>query len=825
MSTNPISFDEFKTIVLNIEHTLYLPYELKISNENEQNGSLEFEKTKNDRNNLYKVLYDIVSQPLQLQCGCIISKKIRLQYYENDQIFNFLQQQGLNSFNDENQNMNIFEEKNIYTTKLNFENHKDICPICFKFTDLINGKSVKPLIQLYNQLQFLKTNYSFAKSNETELEDIKSDELRLQKVVKYRQKIIENNYNNLFIESKSNVDVQKSSTKRNQKPQSLLHLFQSISMEIKNDIEETEVQTRKPVESTLSDNNTDKALLLEEEKQELIYTKTTDKDGQRGKQEMLSHFEFNVPILNTFDNKNISDDKTSCSNKSNQSITATIQNAKSSLLNHNTTSSKKKGYSVEVTEDDENKEIFYSKCFPMYRKRSQFNVHSKFFTTKAKLFINTDISSDCTKFVLLSEHKWEVFEIFENFDQKKNQQPFKMMCCGKINGDYGKSFNDMIKAENIETLIPDESYRIMSTNSQKKKNKYVDNNKVNDWDHLFCKLMNNLLIIAGTKGILRIIDLEQNGKILKTLKYSFPIRCLDVNSLKNQIACGITGKERTTGSEQALIVFQKVEIPDKNEFIKNTKFPPPVTITLPYRDPINTLQFSDDGMYLSCSTCFENRFLLISLKKIDEPRLIMKSIRNIDNSLESEGITSTHLFPGNAGLMCVTSVAYNSPPIILDTKIKTIRKNNTRENAKSLNKLNPNSISTTPQNGNKTLTKDSKTAVLQPSMLLRLDELGSKIYKCEISPRNDSIVFLDKHGTIYLMASSTNSFDENNEKRRVLILENISNAYKLREAACMKFNKNGHKLYLLDRKGIFYIEDFAAGLPQDNFVTKCKQIN
>ena len=167
----------------------------------------------------------------------------------------------------------------------------------------------------------------------------------------------------------------------------------------------------------------------------------------------------------------------------------------------------------------------------------------------------------------------------------------------------------------------------------------------------------------------------------------------------------------------------------------------------------------------------------------------MKSLRSLDTSLESEGITDTKIFPGNPNLMCVTSVAFNAPPIVINTKIETI---------------------------------NGVQSVAQPTMLLRLDELGSKIHKCEISPRNDSIAFLDRNGTVYIVFAPTMM---DNEKRRIVTVEMVANAYRMREAASLRFSNDGHTLYILDRKGILYVEDFAYGLPQNHEVTKCKQMN
>lgn len=489
-----------------------------------------------------------------------------------------------------------------------------------------------------------------------------------------------------------------------------------------------------------------------------------------------------------------------------------------------------------VTQFDEEKEFYFAKCFPIYRKRTQYNTHSKFLRAKSKLFINTSISPDCTKFALITEHKWEVYAIPNSSSRGSkgsgSVEP-ELLCCGKSSGEHGPSFDSLKLPKDPSVLYPiyNESYEYSAFdssagNSNKNPNFSNPKNSISNWEHLYCKLANDLLIISGTKGLFRVFDLQQSGKLIYTYRSSFPIRCIDIDPQGTVVACGITGKDRTNGAGQALILFHRIErVNDekhtekrKNSHISHRevdsgmdssqsthsfnssstslfsenisiRFPPPVTITLPYRDPINTLQFSSDGQYLSCSTALESRFLVISLRKINEPRLVMKSLRSIDTSLESEGITDTKIFPGNPNLMCVTSVAFNAPPIVINTKIQSI-------------------------NGVQT--------VAQPTMLLRLDELGSKIHKCEISPRNDSIAFLDRNGTVHIMFAPTMM---DNEKRRIVAVDVVANAYRMREAATLKFSNDGHKLYLLDRKGILYVEDFAYGLPQNHEVTKCKQIN
>ncbi|KAM3159984.1 SPS-sensor component PTR3 [Lachancea thermotolerans] len=466
--------------------------------------------------------------------------------------------------------------------------------------------------------------------------------------------------------------------------------------------------------------------------------------------------------------------------------------------------------SVQLSQLDEKKEFYFAKCFPMYRKRTQYNTHSRFLRTKSRQFINTAISPDCTKFALITEHKWEVYQIsrYRKRDGQNKEKDFakklgkyaqnkkdrsessecvELLFCGKVSGEYGPSFDELSLPEDLDSLIP------LSGKQRKSSQSSIDDHS-NTWEHLYCKLSNELLVISGSKGHFRVFDLNNGGVPLYTYASSFPIRCIEIDPKSTIIACGITGSDRVSGAEQALILFHQIEKDiitqtSVNSEVARYKFSPPITTTLPYRDPINTLQFSPDSAYISCSTALESRFLVISLRRIHEPRLVMKSLRSIDTSLESEGITDTKMFPGNSNLMCVTSVAFNAPPIVINTKIQTI---------------------------------NGMQSVAQPTMLLRLDELGSKIHKCEISPRNDSIAFLDRNGTVYIMYAPTLL---DNEKRRIVSVEVAANAYRMREAASLRFSADGHKLFILDRKGIIYIEDFAYGLPQDEEVTKCKQIN
>lgn len=410
---------------------------------------------------------------------------------------------------------------------------------------------------------------------------------------------------------------------------------------------------------------------------------------------------------------------------------------------------------------DEKKEYYFANCFPIYRKRYTFKTHSKFLKTKSKLFINTSISPDCSKFSLISKHKWEVYSIPPNV----YKNPPTLLFCGKNTGEYGSTFDHLNQSD----------FSILG----------IEKEKTTFGEYVYCKLSNNLLVISDTKNSIQIFDLNNNGKMIHYYSSKYYIRCIDIDPSGTIIACGIAGKDRKTNSEQALITLHRI---DRNNMTAQHDFPRPIIVALPYRDPINTIQLSTDGRYLSCSTTMESRFLIISLKNVNEPRLIMKSLRSIDTSLESEGITDTKLFPGNPSLMCVTSTAFNSPAIIVNTKIDDV---------------------------------SNLSSVAQPTLLNKFSDLGYKIHKCEISSRNDSIAFLDKNGSVYLVSAPTII---DNEKRRTVVVEMVADAYRAHESASMRFSSDGYVLYILDRKGVLYVEDFAYDLPQNNEITKCKEI-
>ncbi|GMM47142.1 Ptr3 protein [Pichia kluyveri] len=426
-----------------------------------------------------------------------------------------------------------------------------------------------------------------------------------------------------------------------------------------------------------------------------------------------------------------------------------------------------------------NKELLLSKNFPFFRKTYNFNLHSNNILLKTKLYIQTGISPNITKLVLLNEKKWEVYSIDTD---TPNKAP-TLLCCGKSDASYGPDF-DHLKKMKKEHILLNSNFNVYSDNNSKNATTNTSYfSSLENWEHLYCRLSENLLIISGTKGFLRIIDLNQNGRCVFTYKCNFPIRCLDLSPNEEYVALGITGKDKYTEMEQSVIILLKL-IP---ETLKSSFQIITLPFSLPYRDPIGILKFSSDSSLLSVATVLESRFLVISLVDPSKPTLVMKSQRRLDTSLDSEGITDICFFPDNR-IMSITSSSHNSEPIIIDSNIDSI---------------------------------SGPDGIAKPKLLLKIDEVGSTIHKCCVSPRGDSVVFLNRRGNVYIM--TTPRMDDNDNKHVVNVFD-VSGASRVKESASIRFDVDGYKLYALDRKGILSIADFTAGTVEDHTVTRCKII-
>lgn len=430
-----------------------------------------------------------------------------------------------------------------------------------------------------------------------------------------------------------------------------------------------------------------------------------------------------------------------------------------------------------------NQELLLAKNFPFYRRLFTYKIHPTFLL-QAKTFISTSISPNIQHLALLSEKKWEVWIVDPNSPQR---QPI-LFCEGRSDGSYGKGElipikkSTMVRLSNFGDPNNQKLNELSKSNSIGASMALLDN-----WEHLTCKLTENLLIIGGTRGFLRIIRLNgpNPGKLLYTYQAKFPIRCFDVSPDESMIAIGVTCRDKYTQIDQAVIISLKLELAPNGELIV-ASYP----FTLPYRDPLILLKFSPDSNLLSVATALESRFMTILIKDPTRPSLLMKSQRRLDTTLDAEGITDLSYFPDER-LMSLTSVSHSSSPIILDTNIPSI---------------------------------NSPDGIARPKLIMRVDEVGSLVHTCVSSPRGDAIAYLGRNGTIYVVSFSSTRLEDHSSRdsRKTVDVASVTRGTCRRDAASLQWDREGYRLWALDRLGSLTIVDWVAGTVDDLNVSRCK---
>ncbi|KAK9481167.1 WD40-repeat-containing domain protein [Lipomyces japonicus] len=480
--------------------------------------------------------------------------------------------------------------------------------------------------------------------------------------------------------------------------------------------------------------------------------------------------------------------------------------------------------------EDESREKMFAENYPIYRKDVRYVTQSsKGFSVipRGKLFEATAISPDTTRFALISEKRWEVLTIPTEY--KPGSGPITI-CAGKSTGEYGASF-DRYRQKDVKDKLRGIS-----------------------WAQTMAAMSNRYLAIAGTNGVLRVHDMEKTGQPIFTDISPFPIRCIALSRNGNLLACGITSRDPVSNTELPVIILHNLShlTGDSSSKIKT------IQIDMPYRDPINMISFSDDGKLLTCSTILESRFMVINLYDPSNPRLIIRSSRKLNTSFESEGITCIRFFPGNR-LLALSSVAHNAYPIIIDTNIPAVSvpilfSSPSADHVGGFGKNHSGSsngvvssrddfdddfdfsvpftnrnyhhapISATSGsnggNGGNGGSGGNGSGLLHPKVVTRFHEVGSTTHQVAISPRANSIAFLDRNGTVFL----AHFIRVDSEHRRVVAVVDVTNANKISEAASIAFSPNGQKLIIVDRKGILYIEDFGAGAENGDALKKCRVI-
>ncbi|CAK9438583.1 uncharacterized protein LODBEIA_P28070 [Lodderomyces beijingensis] len=556
----------------------------------------------------------------------------------------------------------------------------------------------------------------------------------------------------------------------------------------------------------------------------------------------------------------------------------------------------------------EQKEYNFSKCFPFHRKLISFPTQQmklnlgainpfKSASSGIKRAISSSIISyldfkrgvEVTRFAIVNEKRWELYEYvtpMRDADTSRNIKP-KLICCGRSTGEYGENAANLKQPE-----IPGarESVKRNDFNNPggDDKSSGVDLRKrLSSWDQSFCQLTKSFLVISGTKGLLRVLNVDPDsslgvspevergvgnsagagsqaegyelGEPIYTYLTDFPIRCFAIAPNESLIACGLTARERISDKEQPFIVLHRM-VKRGEEAPARVRFIDPITITVPYRDPIKIIRFNASSSHLICATVWESRYIIIKLKSerqsdYKKPRLIWTDVvfkasrRNQEGGgggasyygeeslsradelmMTDEGTTDIQFENTKPDAIVIASCSLNlRPPLLI--RLEGAKFNNSSQVAMDFDQYSA-ARSFASSNGIEDHDADASN-ITASEVMVRLPEVGSSIHRIAVSPRGDGIVFLDKDGKLFLvslpgatMAAASTSSSSSSTKKVIVLLGEVANAERFSEAASVRFSADGGRIFTLDRKGVFSVFDFTKGVPgEDLDVVKCKIIS
>ncbi|KAF3993294.1 hypothetical protein FT663_00568 [Candidozyma haemuli var. vulneris] len=498
---------------------------------------------------------------------------------------------------------------------------------------------------------------------------------------------------------------------------------------------------------------------------------------------------------------------------------------------------------------NEQEEYNFSRCFPFHRKLTTFQASTNRFR---KLSLRSSIKSsryngsslhtwydkatgeEHTSFVLITDKRWELYTY------TPSQGKPALLACGKSTGEYSYRSAEFRLPSEREITVKNDFGGKSATNDL---NESVSS-KLKSWVHLSCCLSGRFLILSGTRGVVRVLNADPAfgdvGAPVYTYLTNFPIRCVSVAPKENLVACGITARERMSGKQQPFIILHQLEMDPSSQKVKSVH---PITITIPYRDPLKVISFNASSTHLICSTVYEMRYFIIRLRPTPtsickKPMLIWSDMRvasrqkldempgdrsydtNLDDQvMDSEGITDIKFGLPGTNTIGITTSSWNNRPSLL-VKLE----------GPSMDSLggSTSNISTDLLNEDEEEVQDDRgMQITDYDIILKVPEIGSSIYRVQFSPRGDSILFVDKSGRIFLVSTpNARTSTRSQTKKIIVLLGEAANAVRPNEAASASYSSDGGKIYVVDRRGLFQVFDFTKGIPgEDPEVIKCKIVS
>lgn len=506
----------------------------------------------------------------------------------------------------------------------------------------------------------------------------------------------------------------------------------------------------------------------------------------------------------------------------------------------------------------EQEEYNFSQCFPFHRNVSTFTTQQNKFTfsanaLKLRKFLCTSIyttydsasNMEIALFALVSDKRWELYKY-------SSLKPY-LLACGKLSGEFGPLSGEM-KSPRDEGIVVRNDFSGAKVESVEGDGL---SSRLKSWIQLSCCLSGRYLIISGTKGLVRVLNVDPSygavGEPVYSYLTNFPIRCISLSPNDKLVACGITAREKISGKQQPFVILHQIET-DLEGKVSVT----PITITVPYRDPLKIINFNASSTHLLCCTVYEMRYFIIRLRGEDttdykRPRLIFSDMRvarkskkrdsgedrftdldevfggddnDDDQMLDNEGITDIKFGrPYTNTMIITTSSIKNRPSLVLKLNGPAIDSRKTTADNYSEDMMFEFSL----QTSHKAEDNYENTNIVDADVIMKIPEIGSTIYGVDVSPRGDGMVFVDKLGRLLLVSTSTQHFNVLNQgsvRKSVVQLGEVAPALRSTEAATAKFSAHGGKIFTVDRKGLIQVFDFTKGIPGEHpGVFKCKIIS
>lgn len=312
-----------------------------------------------------------------------------------------------------------------------------------------------------------------------------------------------------------------------------------------------------------------------------------------------------------------------------------------------------------------------------------------------------------------------------------------------------------------------------------------------DETHYFVSMNEQWAAFASVDGHIFVVSLS-TGKVIHSETIKFNIQSLDVSLKGSFIVYSILSTDKVTLKKQPMvsIMCPNVAAPQEEAFSHVDT----VTFTSPYTDLIKTIKIAPDESFVMCGTDAESRLFGVSLLDPRQPRIILRSSRKVSDDAEYEGITDIGFFDDSRSLI-VASVSQGCAPVIFDTKVTNGQR---RGSASSQHH---------PAN--------------TPSVVMRIDKIGSNIHRAIPSPTWKGAAFVDKSGSVYILASSRTA----TESRKFSVCLEVAGSRTKFKAAAIQWSPDGTVLIAVDRKGTFQVADFGAGLPGSSGMSKIRVLS